>query len=92
MGTAALGTDWCMTEQFSERDIVYESALQLWAAAQTDSTLTKSRRMGGGTRWSRFEMSTSLSTPISTSTPSARGFEISMDTASSSGPTPATFR
>lgn len=25
-----------MPEQFSERDIVYESALQLWAAAQTD--------------------------------------------------------
>lgn len=25
-----------MAEQFSERDIVYESALQLWAAAQTD--------------------------------------------------------
>ena len=31
-----MGTDWSMTDQFSERDIVYESALQLWAAAQTD--------------------------------------------------------
>jgi hypothetical protein len=25
-----------MAEEFSERDIVYESALQLWAATQTD--------------------------------------------------------
>jgi hypothetical protein len=30
------GYNRVMTEQFADRDIVYESALQLWAAAQTE--------------------------------------------------------
>ena len=36
MSDGPLGTDTNMAEPFSEQDIVYESALQLWAAAQTD--------------------------------------------------------
>ncbi len=31
-----VGTVRSMAEEISERDIVYQSALQLWAAAQTD--------------------------------------------------------
>ena len=31
-----LGTVRSMAEEISERDIVYQSALQLWATAQTD--------------------------------------------------------
>jgi hypothetical protein len=34
--TYRLGRVRSMAEEISERDVVYESALQLWAAAQTD--------------------------------------------------------
>jgi hypothetical protein len=36
LSASPLGTVRTMAEEISERDIVYESALQLWAAAQTD--------------------------------------------------------
>lgn len=36
MARMPLGNVRSMAEEISERDIIYQSALQLWAAAQTD--------------------------------------------------------